>query len=62
MDEMFTKKWTPRRITEEIHGIAHGSGISYTELRLTNLVPELIKAACSIIGAWGEATYDGNLY
>jgi hypothetical protein len=56
VDEIFTKKWTPKRISEEIKGISDGAKVSYRELRLTNLIPEIIKAACSIVGAWGPAT------
>ena len=29
---------------------------------LTNLFPELIKAACTIVGAWGPATKNGDLF
>ncbi len=27
-----------------------------------NMLPELTQAACTIYGAWGEATADGKLY
>ena len=62
LDRLFTRRWTPKRITEELKGISDGSGIGYREIMLTNLVPEIIKAACTIVGAWGPASKDGNLY
>ena len=42
-------------------GIAKGSGIPVKTWRRLNLIPELLKASCSIGGWWGEATASGKL-
>ena len=31
-------------------------------MRRMNYFPELIKAACSVVGVWGPATVDGKVY
>ncbi|CAF3927397.1 unnamed protein product [Adineta steineri] len=51
-----TRFYTPPWYDEELRGLAAGSGISYENIRRLNLLPELIKAACSVIGAWGQST------
>jgi len=53
---LITKKYTPKRWEDEFKGIAKGSGISHKEWRRINLIPELLKASCSIGGWWGPAT------
>ena len=40
-------------------GISRGAGVSMKKIRQVNLLPELLKASCSILGAWGPATYSG---
>lgn len=42
-------------------GIAKGSGIPVKDWRRINLIPELLKASCSIGGWWGPATATGSL-
>jgi len=56
-----TKKYTPKRYTDEIKGIADGSGVDEKLLTRMNLFPELIRAECSMAGFWGPATLDGSL-
>jgi hypothetical protein len=56
-----TRKYTPPWYDEELHGVADGSGVSYENIRRLNLLPELIKAACSVLGAWGESTISSTL-
>jgi hypothetical protein len=51
-----TRDYTPPWYEEELRGIADGSGVPYVEFRRMNLLPELIKASCSVIGAWDGAT------
>ncbi|EGG23749.1 acid ceramidase-like protein [Cavenderia fasciculata] len=51
-----TRPFTPPYFYEELKGLADGSGVSYTLLLQVHMFPELTKAACSIIGAWGDAT------
>ena len=47
-----------------MQGIHDGSkGVAdFKLLRRINFLPEIIKAACSIVGAWGPATEDGKVY
>lgn len=40
---------------EELQGWADGSGASFQQLLHINMLPELVQAACSMFGAWGEA-------
>ncbi len=42
-------------------GISRGAGVSMIKIRQVNLLPELLKASCSLLGAWGPATYSGEL-
>lgn len=42
-------------------GIAKGSGIPVKTWRRINLIPELLKASCSIGGWWGKSTQSGQL-
>jgi len=53
--------YTPSRFEDEIRGLADGSGIDVDGIRRINLVPELIRAACTIMGVWGPATPGGSL-
>ena len=61
-------------LSEELQGMAEGvcdtaahAGVEcdaasvYTQLRLVNELPDLIRMQCSMIGAWGNATADGSL-
>lgn len=50
-----TKPWSPAHFQEEIAGLAAGSGVDIQLFRRLNMIPELIKAACSMVGAWGPA-------
>jgi hypothetical protein len=54
-----SEKWK-----QEIQGIADGSGQTYMAVARVQMFPELIKAACSMFGAWGPAIKDtkGTLY
>mmetsp|Transcript_36377 Transcript_36377/g.32648 ORF Transcript_36377/g.32648 Transcript_36377/m.32648 type:complete len:246 (+) Transcript_36377:385-1122(+) len=42
-------------------GMADAAGISHGAIKRINLFPELIRASCSIIGAWGPATANTGL-
>jgi hypothetical protein len=70
------KKYVPKEIIEEMEGVAHGFCASqnltakehsscleeYTrKIKRVNMLPELIRMACTAFGAWGSATPDGNL-
>jgi len=56
-----TAPYTPRRWDDEMSGIADATGLDVWLLREVNLIPELLKASCSILGAWGAATDNGQL-
>jgi hypothetical protein len=56
-----TRIYTPPWYDEELRGVAAGSGVSYENIRRLNLLPELIKAACTVLGAWGRSTVSSNL-
>lgn len=65
------KDYVPSYIIDEISGIANGmcaasaSGCNVTqwteELQNLNMLPELIRMACTAYGAWGSATPEGGL-
>jgi len=61
-----TKGYTPSYILDELRGISDGSGIDYNLIAAIHMLPEITQAACSIIGAWGDATdnktHNGPLY
>jgi len=61
LNYLITKKYTPKRWDDEFRGVAKGSGISTETWRRVNLIPELLKASCSIGGWWGPATASGHL-
>jgi hypothetical protein len=41
---------------EEMAGVAEESGLTYAEVARVVVFPDLVKAACTIVGAWGSAT------
>ena len=55
---LLTEHYTPAYFYEEMRGLADASGIDYILLRRVHMIPELIKAGCSMLGAWGTATAD----
>jgi hypothetical protein len=62
MNYFATAKFTNKRFTQELKGMAQTSNVPYIQLRRLNLIPELIKAQCSTLGAWGPATTTGKLF
>lgn len=50
-----TKPYTPQRFVDEMKGLADAINMSYDEVVRVQMFPELIKASCSMIGAWGSA-------
>ncbi|MDX9975826.1 MAG: C45 family peptidase [FCB group bacterium] len=67
-DEALDKAWasvsefTSPRYSEELQGVAEGSGISFEMLRRAHMVPVLGNYSCSGIAIWGDATKNGHLY
>jgi len=43
-----------------MRGVAEGAGLDYMEIVRVHMFPELIKAQCSMIGAWGPAIAQTN--
>lgn len=54
-----TAPYTPTWHTETLQGLADGAGIDFNTAAQVAMIPELIRAACSIIVAWGPATANG---
>lgn len=61
---MVARPYVPKRFIQEMQGVAAGSNgvVSYEKLRRINMVPEITRAACTILGAHHTATADGKLY
>lgn len=63
---MLTKPYIQDFFLEELKGIADGSGIDVQQIIQAHMLPELIKAHCSMFGAYGPATANteaqGKLY
>lgn len=51
-----TKPFTPAHHYETLQGMADGSGLDFMYVARISMIPELIKAQCSMLGAWGPAT------
>ena len=64
LNQEVSKAYTPKRYNQEMLGIADGSDdvVDFDLLKRINFIPELIKAHCTIAGAWGPATEDGKVY
>ena len=50
------------RFIDELHGVADGAGISYDTLRRAHAVTLVSNYACSLVGLWGAASANGDLY
>ena len=61
LNYVITKKYTPQRWEDEFRGVGKGSGVPTKTWRRLSLIPELLKASCSIGGWWGPATANGKL-
>lgn len=57
-----TKPFTPQRFIDEMNGLADGAGLDRQKVIQVHMFPELIKAHCSMLGAWGQASVGGSLY
>eukprot|EP01138_Halocafeteria_seosinensis_P011254 gb/GECG01011496.1/.p1 GENE.gb/GECG01011496.1/~~gb/GECG01011496.1/.p1 ORF type:complete len:448 (+),score=37.37 gb/GECG01011496.1/:1-1344(+) len=55
-----TKPHTPSHYFDLMRGVADGANVNYTDLYRITMLPELIKASCSMFGVWGEATKNVN--
>lgn len=66
------EQYTPQYLIDEMNGLGVGicDGLGTTncdsnewadKVKAVNMLPELIRMACTAYGAWGKATPDGNL-
>lgn len=53
--ELATRAFTPQYFYDELQGLSDGSGVPSADVINLHMFPELIKAACSMYGAWGTA-------
>jgi len=60
MTYYLTSPYTPSYFYDELRGISDGSGVSYMRVVRMHMIPELIKARCTMVGAWGKAIQDTN--
>ena len=51
----------PDRFVDEIAGISAGSGIDESIIRRANMLPEMTKAHCTVVGSWNDASKDNRL-
>jgi len=58
---METVFYTPLAIEEEFRGMGEGAGMEAGTLKRFNLIPELTRAWCNIVAAWGPASATGGL-
>ncbi len=61
MTYQITRPFTNKKYYEEMRGIAEGSGVAIKHLRRIHMIGELTKGTCSMFGAWGKASKNGNL-
>jgi hypothetical protein len=57
--------YVPQNYIEEMHGMANGSGLSFDDIVIINMFPDLyniFNKSCFAGAIWGNATIDGSLY
>ncbi|HQR09181.1 MAG TPA: C45 family autoproteolytic acyltransferase/hydrolase [Gemmatales bacterium] len=57
-----TSAYADQRVSQELAGLADGSGMPLAALQALHSVAILQPYSCSSIAAWGKATKDGHLY
>lgn len=60
LTHLLTRDYSPPYFFEELHGLADASGVDYDLLVRLHMLPELVKAGCSMLGAWGQATVSAS--
>lgn len=61
LTHVLTELYTPKHFLEELRGLAAGSGLDYSLLLRVHMLPELVKAGCSMLGGWGKATANTSM-
>ena len=56
-----TLSYTPAHWVDALQGLADGSGTSIVDLRRVAMIAEWTRAQCSMLGAWGAASFTGQL-
>ena len=56
-----TLPYTPAHWADALAGLADGSGASLVDLRRVAMIAEWTRAQCSMLGAWGPASFGGGL-
>jgi hypothetical protein len=57
---LFIQKYAPKSYVDEMKGLSAGSGVDAEIVISLNMIPEVIQLACSMMGAWGDATKEYN--
>jgi hypothetical protein len=56
-----TAPYTPPHWADAVRGLADGSGASAADVRRVAMIAEWTRAQCSMLGAWGPASFTGRL-
>jgi hypothetical protein len=56
------RDFIPDYFIQEMHGLADGAGMDFTDVVRYNMIPEMLKAWCCLVSAWGNATLDSNVF
>jgi len=57
---LLTAEFIPDYFMDELRGMGDATGIDYMQLVRIHMLPELIQAHCSMVGAWGPAIKGTN--
>lgn len=60
LNYQITLPYTNKKYYEEMRGIADGSGVDFKFFKRIHMLGELTKGHCSMFGAWGKATSNGQ--
>jgi hypothetical protein len=55
------KRHMSKEFLEEIEAVAEASRLSFQEMARVTMFPDLVKAHCTMVGAWGTAKYSNSL-
>ena len=55
-----TEPWTYQWHSDEMQGLADGSGVTLDLVKRIHMIGEVTKAQCSLFGIWDEALQDGS--
>jgi len=56
-----TLAYSPPHWVDALQGLSDGSGASLVDLRRVAMIAEWTRAQCSMLGAWGPASFSGDL-